>query len=138
MTTPKIYADKLVAELIANTLSKATGTPHTVVPVTTGHQVCPVKVLKPAVPPAKPLPVAKPETKGKLADMKLKDGECLIALKFRGESPQYIDAWAKDGKPVSFGKSTLLGWEVAGENVHLKMTEAVAKKRGLIAADKAA
>ena len=40
-----------------------------------------------------------------------------------------------DGKPVSFGKTTLLGWEVKGDRVLLSMTKTVAKKRGLLAPD---
>jgi len=59
----------------------------------------------------------------------------VIDLKFRGESPVYVDAW-KDGKPISFGKSALISWKietVSGEQrVFLRMAAAYAKKRGFI------
>ena len=56
----------------------------------------------------------------------------VIALKFRGESPAYVDAWTENGKPISFGKSTLIAWELDGDYVVLKMPVSIAKKRGLL------
>ena len=83
------------------------------------------------MPPVKPLPVMKPLP----VSAKVPTGEqVVIDLKFRGESKVYVDAWLADGKPISFGKTTLLGWEVKGDRVRLSMTKSVAKKRGFLAA----
>ena len=133
MQAQMIYPQSNVATMIAGRLSKSKGTPYAVTKVTTGFQVAPVVKVE----PKKPLPI--PTAAAQSAAPKTWTGIAYhtAKLRFRGESASYVDAWI-DGKPVSFGKSTLIGWEVeqeAGETmkwVVLRMPIPVAKKRGLV------
>ena len=140
-----IYAQEAVARMIACKMTKSKGVEHVWTKIATGFQVSPIKALPSAMPPAKPLPVKKPQTLMEAATAFTGTGNgieqswtnpahSLIELKFRGESPKYVDAFLSDGKPVSFGKSTLISWDrnLTAGTVLLKMTNATAKKRGLV------
>jgi len=130
-TSKMIYQQQKVAAMIAGRMTKSKGTEHSVYKVPTGFQVVAVTKLKSGMPPAKPLPVIKPVP----VSLKVPTGDAVVIdLKFRGEGNVYVDAWLADGKPVSFGKTTLLGWEIKGDRVLLSMTKSMAKKRGLLAA----
>ena len=60
-------------------------------------------------------------------------GEMEFKLTYHSDSPKYVGAWF-NGKPIYFGKTTLIAWErdFATNMVLLKMTQATAKKRGLV------
>ena len=121
MQAAMIYAQSNVAAMIAARLTKSKGVEYTVQKVTTGFQVAPINKL----PPVSPVPIVNPVKTWEQGDA------LSIELKFRGESKSYVDAFVDD-KPVSFGKSTLIAWEVKGDRVVLRMPKATAKKRGLI------
>jgi hypothetical protein len=134
MQASMIYAQESVARMIAGKLTKSKGVEYQVEKVTTGFKVRP-KTLVDKLPAVAPVPAPKAAPKG---FQTWAQGEAVtIDLKFRGESPSYVDAWLPNGKPVSFGKTTLVAWEVAlisGESrVLLTMPKSIAKKRGLIA-----
>jgi hypothetical protein len=128
MQASMIYAQESVARMIAGKMTKSKGVEYLVEKVTTGFQVRPKSVT--AKPPK---PVAKPAPKTIMATWAHGDA-VVIEMKFRGESTSYVDAWTDDGKPISFGKSTLIAWDIvqAGERVLLKMPVHIAKKRGLL------
>ncbi|MEY9560516.1 hypothetical protein [Sinorhizobium fredii] len=132
-TAKMIYAQKNIAHMIASRLTKSKGVDHLVRQVTTGFQVVPITKCPDYVPPAKPLPVKKPEPIATGTTLP-SDDYVVIDLKFRGESKAYVDAWTAEGKPISFGKTTLIGWEIQGDKVLLKMAKTVAQKRGFLAA----
>ena len=133
-TSKMIYAQESVAQAIAAKLEQVRGKKFAVYKVTTGFQVCPVTVCKAYVPPAKPLPVQKPSFESEEVT-----GDVMVfTFKLQKESPKYISVYKPDGSLMHLGKSTLIGWDISineGEStptVKVKMTNKVAKKRGLI------
>lgn len=130
-TAKLIYPQRSIAAMIADKLSKTKGAKYEVRKITTGYQVVMVTQCPPHIPPSKPLPVTK--SFALKIEHEGTDADCIVIdLKFRGESKVYVDAWTNEGKPISFGKTTLIGWEIMGDMVTLQMAKAVAKKRGLI------
>jgi hypothetical protein len=124
-----IFPQSNVAKLIAERLTKVKGTKHDVLKIPQGFQVVPITVCPAYMPPAKPKPVV---THGN--DLwAIKDGEAIFTLPLVGVGQTYITV-KHNGKSVAFGKSTLLGWQQNTEHmtIDLKMTIAVAKKRGLL------
>jgi hypothetical protein len=88
--------------------------------------------MKPHMPPAVPQPVLPKQPKSLL--LSPKDNEVVVAMKLRDVSNAYVNGWHPiTGKLTSFGKTTLLGWEVSsnGEEVKMRMLKTVAAKRGL-------
>lgn len=127
-TAKMIYPDKAVADAIAAKLMQTKGKKYEVFKVSTGFQVCPITVCKAYVPPAKPLPVKKPS----FNDAPSGD-VVIVTMKFQAESPKYLSVVNDEGKLMHFGKGTLIDWEIEdNKTVKLKMSKAVAKKRGLI------
>lgn len=134
-----IYETQAVANMIAGKLTKKKGVKYDVYKVSTGFQVCPITVCKDYVPPAKPLPVAKPAdiTKKVQDAASVPDSDKItLTFKFKNESPVYLDVYMPDGSVKSFGKSNILAYAIGGEpdhlNIALTMTKAFAKKRGLL------
>ncbi|MCO5157909.1 MAG: hypothetical protein M9945_14365 [Aquamicrobium sp.] len=136
-----IYETQAVANMIAGKLTKNKGVKYDVYKVTTGFQVVPITVCKDYVPPAKPLPVAKPaDLVKKLQDeAAVPDSDKItLSFKFKNESNVYIDVFMPDGTVKSFGKSNILAYAINVEEgtstptIQLTMTKAFAKKRGLI------
>ena len=131
MQASMIYAQESVARMIAGKLSKSKGVEYLVEKVTTGFRVAP-KVAPKVVLKAPKIIKEAEITSPKLVKTWAQGDAVVIALKFRGESPAYVDAWTENGKPISFGKSTLIAWELDGDYVLLKMPVSIAKKRGLL------
>ncbi len=127
-TAKMIYPHPDIAAMIAGKLSKSKGGKYEVHKVTTGYQVVLVTQCPPHMPPAKALPFESKTPGRTWAGVEF----VVVDLKFRGESKVYVDAWTAEGKQISFGKSTLIGWEIKDDRVFLKMTKAIAKKRGLL------
>ena len=123
-TAKMIYSDKAVADAIAAKLMQTKGKKYEVFKVSAGFQVCPITVC----PPAKPFQVKKPSYNG------ASSGDVVIVtMKFQAESPKYLSVVNDEGKLMHFGKGTLIDWEIEdNKTVKLKMSKAVAKKRGLI------
>lgn len=121
-----IYQNQKVAVMIAGKMTKSKGVKYIVRQIELGYQVAPeVTPVELATPP---------KTTPTLSAMKTKDGNIVVVqLKFRGESKVYVDAFL-DGKPVSFGKTTLVDWTIEGDMVTLRLPKSVAKRRGLLAA----
>jgi len=131
-TAKMIYPQESIAGMIAEKLIQSTGKKHIVVKVTTGWQVCPVKVYQSSMPPKTPAPVKKPS----ITEVDSPD-VVVVEFKFHSESLKYLNI-IKDGKVLYLGKSNLIAWETTlgeGEDVptvKIKMNKAYAKKRGLI------
>jgi hypothetical protein len=129
MQAKMVYAQQSIADMIAGKMTKHKGVEYIVEKVTTGFQVRPKTLLKPVtVAKTSPIKVNKPV---------LQNGaNVTLKMKYRGESAVYIDVWTDEGKPMSFGKTTLAAWQVqkdfGGDWVTLTMPMSVAKKRGLI------
>ena len=135
MQASMIYAQESVARMIAGKMTKSHGVEYLVEKVTTGFRVAPKaapKVVLKAPQIIKEAEITSP----KLVKTWAQGDAFAIELKFRGESPSYVDAWLPDGKPISFGKSTLIMWEVEEKEdcffVTLQMPVSIAKKRGLL------
>jgi hypothetical protein len=126
MQASMIYAQENVARMIAGKLTKSKGVEYLVEKVTTGFRVSPKATPKTAPKIIKEAEITSP----KLVKTWAQGDAVIISLKFRGESASYVDAW-NNGKPISFGKSTLIAWELDGDYVLLKMPVSIAKKRGL-------
>ncbi|CAA2141433.1 hypothetical protein [Hyphomicrobium sp. ghe19] len=127
---PMIYPQRNVASLIAERLTTYKGKKHGVVQLPQGYQVVPITVCPDYMPPAKPKPVI--TTSKPVSVVGLKEGEVLFEFDLVGEGITYITVF-HNGKQMAFGKSTLLGWEKKdGNKIALKMSAAVAKKRGLV------
>jgi len=149
-TAQLIYPQSNVAAMIAGRLSKSKGFAYTVRKVATGFEVLPLLSPTPALSALKALvdadkakhahlynkvqyvPLTAPEPP-KSGVTWTGETSVQLAFKFRGESPKYVDVWI-DGVAKSFGKSTLISWDVKGNtgDVVVQMTKAHAKKRGLI------
>jgi len=142
-TAQLIYPQSNVAAMIAGRLSKSKGFAYTVRKVATGFEVLPLvapsmtplldalkKAKEAGIVIAKAPIVAEPT---KESVTWTGETSVQLAFKFRGESPKYVDVWI-DGVAKSFGKSTLISWDVKGAtgDVVVQMTKAHAKKRGLI------
>lgn len=129
-TAKMIYPQQAVANMIAGKMTKSKGQKYDVYKVTTGWQVVPVNVCKPHVPPAKPAPVLKLK---KASEKATPANAVKIALPFKMQSPSYVTALF-EGKPIHFGKSTLIDWSISddGMTVTMVIPEAIAKKRGLM------
>ena len=145
--TKMIYAQQSVARMIAGKMTISKQVQHVVHKVATGFQVVPVIVMQSAMPPAKPLPVMKPQPAAMAALIPEMAGSVMkvtvpttwtgtafvvLKFKFRGESKAYVDVWSDDGKPMSFGKATLINWEKLDDRVLVKMPQTAAKKRGVM------
>jgi hypothetical protein len=132
MNAPMIFAEPKTANAIALKMEQTRGKSYAVIKVTTGWQVAPVKVCKPYMPPAKPLPV-KTLTQ-QIADTLAKplpENLFEIVLPYRGQSAKYVEV-VLNSKVAWFGKSTLVAWEIADNHVQLRMDVKQAKKRGLV------
>lgn len=160
-TTMMIYPTKDVAAQIAEALTKEEGVEFSYAQVTTGWQVAKVTKCPSAMPPWPPLPYKKKsplETSPALKDAwAAKDGvsmapvgqsgvgsvnpampSVVVKLKLQSESPKYMNVYLPDGTLTSFGKTTLLDWEIQKDVVNhetwalLKMPTKTAKKRGVM------
>jgi hypothetical protein len=129
-----IYAQESVARMIAGKLTKSYGVEYLVEKVTTCFKVRPMSVTAKPPKPAPKMMGADFSKTPKAVKTWAQGDAVIIEMKFRGESTSYVDAWTDDGKPISFGKSTLIAWDIvqAGERVLLKMPVSIAKKRGLL------
>lgn len=130
-TEKMIYPSKTLAESIRALLSKEGGR-YAVYRVPQGYQVVPVTKLKPFMPPAKPLPLKK---QGEGTASTLAGNEVLVKMKLRDVSSAYLNGWHPvTGQLTSFGKTTVLSWEVSadGNDVTMRMLKRVAAKRGLL------
>lgn len=126
-----VYPQRTVANAIADRMSKLKGVKHGVVQLPQGFKVTPIQVLPAYVPPSKPKPVQTTSLQSVAAP---KEGEQVFNFVLIGEGITYITV-LHEGKQKAFGKSTLLGWSKNDDGtIALKMTTAVAKKRGLLPA----
>lgn len=122
-----VYPQRTVAALIAERMTQIKGSKYDVVQIPQGFQVVPIQTNDGHVITSKPQP-----TDFKLPSL-LKDGEVEFSFQLVGEGITYITVM-HEGKQKAFGKSTLLGWDkdVLTNTIVLKMTVAIAKKRGLL------
>ena len=130
-TEKMIYANEALAKSIKSLLNKE-GSRYTVYKVPQGYQVVPVTKLKPHMPPAKPLPLKGP---GEGLLQELADNEVFVKMQLRDISNAYLNGWHPvTGQLTSFGKTTLLSWEVSpdGADVTMRMLKRVATRRGLL------
>ncbi|MBY0560041.1 hypothetical protein [Hyphomicrobium sp.] len=129
-----IFPQRDVAAVIAARMQKHNGGKYDAIKLPTGWQVVPITVLPAYMPPAKPKPVAVSPAKGDLT-VGLKETADTVVLTFdlKSVTPAWVIVW-RDGKEMSFGKTTLLDWKVDDDKVHIKLTKKAAKYRGLLAA----
>ena len=133
-TEKMIYANEFEALAVKALMCEQSG-PHEVYKLAGGWQVVPVHKLAPYMPPAKPFPISPQPVKS--LSLLPKSNEIVVVMKLRDVSKVYVNGWHPvTGKITSFGKTTLLGWEVSddGTQVKLRMLKAVAAKRGLLGA----
>jgi len=142
MQAQMIYPQSNVAAMIAARMTKSKGFEYAVTKVVTGFQVAPksntplLDALKKAKNEGvKVTPMMKefPDIFAPWKKLAIAHDTMNFTLKYHSDSPKYVGAWF-NGKPIYFGKTTLIGYErdFATNMVLLKMTQATAKKRGLV------
>lgn len=128
LANPMIYPQRAVADQIAERMTAIKGSKYGVVKLPHGFQVVAITVCPDYMPPAKPKPILKMNADKFLVS---NGDELTYTFKLVGEGLTYITVLV-DGKQMAFGKSTLLAWAKVGEDmIQLKVSKAVAKKRGL-------
>lgn len=123
-TAKKIYAQETTANMIAGKLAKRNpDQKFTVVKVTTGWQVCPVNVAKPAMPVEKPAPVKKMEK------MAPEAGPTLTYQLVTDAPKSFVVVGAGDGDLKYLHKSSVL-WASEPENgmIQIQVTGKYAAK----------